>query len=70
MGPIVVRKPRVMVRAGLPIRQLYATIRDTLAAWSDQQSDAFVADAVYALTRDELIALARQYVELIELPSA
>lgn len=70
MPPIIIRKPCVKVHAGIPVRQLYQSIHDALAAWSDQQADAFAADAVYALTREELTALARTYVDLIELPSA
>lgn len=67
---IHVRKPRVSVRAGLTVRQLYERIKAELALFSDQQADAFVAAACYALTRDELLAVARQYVDLDELPSA
>lgn len=67
---VVVRKPRVEVRAHIPLRELYQVVLDALTAWSDQQADAFAGDAVYALTRDELMSLARQYVDLVELPSA
>ena len=67
---IIVRKPRVEVRAGLPVRQLYLAILHALAALSDQQADAFAGDAVYAITREELIAVAEKYVELVFLPSA
>lgn len=68
--PVVVRKPRVEVRASIPVRDLYQAVLDALAAWSDQQADAFAGDAVYATTRDDLVALAKRYVELVELPSA
>ena len=67
---VVVRKPRVEVRAHIPLRELHQAVLDALTAWSDQQADAFAGDAVYALTREDLVALARQYVELVELPSA
>jgi hypothetical protein len=70
MAVIPIRKPRVEVRAAIPTNQLYRAVLDALAAWSDQQADSFAGDAVYALSREDLIALARQYVELIELPSA
>ena len=68
--PVVLRKPRVQVRADIPVCQLYQAVLQALAAWSDQQADAFAGAAAYALTREELETLARQYVELDILPSA
>lgn len=70
MALISVRKPHVSVRANIPVRQLYERIVAELSLISDQQADAFAADACYALTRDELLDVARRYVVIDELPSA
>jgi len=67
---IVVRKPRVAIRAGLPPAAIYTAVLQALAVWSDQQADAFAGDAAYAITREELLTIARRYVELVEVPSA
>ncbi|MBK8200252.1 MAG: hypothetical protein IPK75_18045 [Acidobacteria bacterium] len=70
MAPIVIRKPRVVVRADIPMSALYHAIRDALAAWSPQQAAAFTADAAAATTCGDLRVIAAAYVELIQLPSA
>ena len=61
MAVIPIRAARRGAR-GDPANQLYRAVLDALAAWSDQQADSFAGDAVYALSREDLIALARQYV--------
>ena len=68
--PHIVRKPRVEVRAALPVRQLYQCILEELARLNDQLADEFAGQAAYATDRAQLITLAKQYVDLIELPSA
>lgn len=70
MPQIIVQKPRVRIHAGLTTKQLYDEVLAALANWNDQQADAFAAEAVYALTREEMLELAKKYVRLGELPSA
>lgn len=70
MPQVPVRLPRVRVRAGLTTRELYDEVLAALSNWNDQQADAFAAEAIYALTREDMLKLAEKYVRLGELPSA
>lgn len=70
MPQIMLRKPRVEIRAGLPVRELYTRVLQALCDWNEAQADAFRGAAAYAIDRTQLMQLARQYVDLVELPSA
>ena len=70
MPIIPVRKPCVSVPAGCTIDQVYQRVLTALEAYSDQQADAFAGAAVYAHSREAMLKLAKQYVDITEPPSA